>query len=136
MRLTIRYALPLFFAAVLLSGCAATWYAAPPPDYDSYQPGYVYTYADGCWADDRWFAPCPWTPGPYFGYYYYNDGFWWFHSEVYWGYVPGRPPPPSWRYHDPGRHPRYPAPPPRRGGPPHGGGYGHGGPDHHSHHHH
>jgi hypothetical protein len=124
---TIRTALFLVIASCLLSGCAmyAGGYYLTPDD----QPGYIYVYPDGCWADDLWYSPCPWTPGPNYGYYYYSGGYYYWHPNANWQYRPGYPPPRAWRFHHP-NHPRFPSRPPHR---PHGP-YPHHGPSpHHGH---
>jgi hypothetical protein len=108
---------PLFFTVLLLltlilGGCAVglSYEASSPPEK---WPGYVHLYPNGCWADGRWYAPCPWQPGPAYGYYYFHGGAWWHNPGLTWQYRPGHPPPPAWRHHDP-RHRRYAPVPPRR----------------------
>lgn len=99
--------------SLFVSGCMVTtttrsvshWPPPPPPTY-------VYTYADGCWAGSVWYAPCPWVPGPSYGYYSYGPGGWYYQPQYRWHYRPGHPPPSYWwRY-------RHPAPPPRAAPPP------------------
>ncbi len=111
----------IVLAALALSGCVATL-SGPAFDPYGYQPEYVYLYPDGCWADDAWYAPCPWQPGPNYGYYYFSGGYYYWHPHRNWQYRHGSPPPRSWRYFNPREHRAYPAPPPARPhyGPPHG----------------
>jgi hypothetical protein len=98
-------------AAAGLAACAVTG-----PYYDRsepFQPDYVYLYPDGCWADGQWYAPCLWSPGPNWGYYRYDGGYYHWQQHYYWQYRPGYPPPGYWRHRsDRFPHvPRYPAPP-------------------------
>ncbi len=114
-----RTSLAVLFLAFALSGCMATvttrrvdLYGPPPPAY------YVYTYPGGCWADDLWYAPCPWAPGPSYGYYGWSGGAYRWHPEYRGGSRPGSPSPRHWRQPPlPPRpyHPARPHPgPPRR----------------------
>lgn len=98
------YVIFLSIFVLLMAGCIGCY--PTPVGYDEPDcPGYVYTYAGGCWADDVWYSPCPWTPGPSYGYYGWYAGGWRFHAGVTWRYLPGYPPP---RY----IHPPYYAPRP------------------------
>jgi hypothetical protein len=99
-------------ASFFVSGCMVTtttrsvtrW---PPPS----PPAYVYTYVDGCWAGGYWYSPCPWAPGPSYGYYAYGPGGWYYQPQYRWEYRPGHPPPSYWRRPPPA--PPRSAPPPR-----------------------
>lgn len=105
-------------AASALSGCMVTTTARRVYVYDPPPPAaYVYTYADGCWADGAWYAPCPWSPGPSYGYYGYWGGSYRWYPEYRWSYRPGHPPPRHWWHGTPPRpyRPAHPhAGPPRR----------------------
>ncbi len=118
----MRSVLAALFIAVTLSvsGCAFTM-SGPLFDPDGLQPGYVYLYPNGCWADDAWYSPCPWQPGPNYGYYYFGGGSYYWHGHRHWEYRPGYPPPRAWHRPDPRWNHPYPA----RPVPPH---HGHGGP--------
>src|SRR3989338_495534 len=111
-------------AACGLTGCWARVATVTVSD-DGYWLEAVYLYDHGCWADAYWYAPCRWSPGPYYGYYYYHFGTWWYHSGRSWRYAPGLPPPPRWRGFDSRRHRAFPAQPPPhwRGPPPPRGGH-------------
>ena len=112
-----RLAFLLVAAAVCASACAVTgaYYRSP-----SLQPDYVYLYPDGCWADDQWYSPCPWAPGPRWGYYRHFGGYYYWQDRYYWEYRPGYPPPGYWRHQWRGHPqvPHYPARPPHHH-PPH-----------------
>lgn len=73
-------------------------------------PGYVYTYADGgCWADDVWYASCPWLVGPRYGYYYSYRSQWYWQPRAVWR--DRRAPPPRVRpSYPPSRHDKVPPP--------------------------
>ncbi|HTM68841.1 MAG TPA: hypothetical protein VL426_06115 [Candidatus Binatia bacterium] len=103
-------ALSFLFAVMFLPGCMVTT-TSRVRVYDP-PPGYVYTYPDGgCWADGVWYAWCPWSPGPTYGYYAYDGGIYVLRPHYSWGYRPGYPPPPHWRHYRPAP-PYHPAPPP------------------------
>ncbi|HTK04848.1 MAG TPA: hypothetical protein VL500_04650 [Candidatus Eisenbacteria bacterium] len=110
-------ALSIIASCALLSGCMVTATTRRAYVYDPGPPSYyVYTYPDGCWADDVWYSPCPWTPGPSYGYYVYGSGGFVWYPHYRWTYRPGMPPPrwhhgPAYPY--PGR-PYHPAPPHHR----------------------
>lgn len=94
-----------------LSSCGPAYVsvgpASPPP-----LGGYVYTYPDGsCWADDLWYASCPWYVGPQPGYYLRHEAHWYWQPSPRWGYGPGRPPPHPRIVRPPSRH--HMVPPPR-----------------------
>lgn len=99
--------LVLSLLSFALSACGPAYVSvAPAPSY----PGYVYTYPDGaCWADDVWYAPCPWIVGPRYGYYYRHQAHWYWHPRPAWR--DRRAPPPRVRVHrPPSRHDKVPPP--------------------------
>ncbi len=96
--------LALFFATALslVSGCMVSTpyivYADPEPVPST--PVYVYTYpAGGCWANGLWYAACPWSPGPQYGYYAWYGRAYVYRPGVVWTYHPGHPPPRGWHNH-------------------------------------
>lgn len=114
----IRIMFLVLATAVAASACAVTgayYYRS-----DRFQPDYVYLYPDGCWADDLWYSPCPWVPGPHWGYYRFYGGYYYWQRDFYWQYRPHHPPPGLWRHrwHRHGRDHRFPVRPPRHR-PPH-----------------
>ena len=83
-----------------ISGSVVVSSPAPPPSY-------VYAYPDGsCWADDLWYASCPWYFGPQSGYYYYQGGSYYWEPRAVWRIRIHQPPPYRWRhrYHDNRHH--------------------------------
>src|SRR5688500_882523 len=102
--------LSVIASCAFLSGCTVTTTVRRPYVYDPPPPSlYVYTYPDGCWADDVWYSPCPWAPGPSYGYYVYRGGGYAWYPSYRWTYRPGLPPP---RWHHRPAHPRPHHPPP------------------------
>ena len=89
--------LSAFFVLVCVS-CGPAYVEVAPMPPPAVYPGYVFTYPNGCWADDIWYAaPCRWPTGPNFGYYWYGSNRYTYVPHRHWEYHPRRPPPREWR---------------------------------------
>jgi hypothetical protein len=101
------------FALVLFSAGCAPVSGTVTVSHHRPGPGYVYVYPDGsCWADDVWYASCPWRLGATYGYYYFDGGYYWYEPHFRWHRY--RLPPPHWRRHYHHRHHHHHHPPRRR----------------------
>lgn len=93
----------LLVLSLALGACGPALVSVGPPYGAS--PGYVYTYPEGgCWADDAWYAQCPWAVGPQAGYYYRHQSHYYWHPRPAWQYRPGSPPPRVRDHRPPSRH--------------------------------
>jgi hypothetical protein len=106
----MKNVLLLLALSLALSACGPATVTVGPA-YPAH-PVYVETWpGGGCWADDVWYASCPWYVGPQAGYYYRHDSHWYIQPAPRVRRHHHHPPPRVRDHRRPSRH--HMVPPPR-----------------------